>query len=136
MEGEKVVVQWDLMCYNGGRSMTINGCVSLVCHKVTRCESVCKQGLLLVVRKSHLEKCSKQVPYPMDFCSLPKLPPCLHTEFILECAQRRCCVVGPVSPGASGQTILGHGSYGRDQKHKAPVSGLLTILECSWYDSM
>ena len=36
----------------------------------------------------------------------------LHAEFILECAQRRCCVVGPVSPGASGQTILGHGSYG------------------------
>ena len=30
----------------------------------------------------------------------------LHAEFILECAQRRCCVVGPVSPGASGQTIL------------------------------
>ena len=36
----------------------------------------------------------------------------LHAEFILEGAQRRCCVVGPVSPGASGQTILGHGSYG------------------------
>ena len=39
----------------------------------------------------------------------------LHAEFILEGAQRRCCVVGPVSPGASGQTILGHGSYCRDQ---------------------
>ena len=42
----------------------------------------------------------------------------LHAEFILECAQRRCCVVGPVSPGASGQTILGHGSHCKDQKQR------------------
>ena len=59
--------------------------------------------------------------------------------------QRRCCVVGPVSPGASGQTILGHGSYGRDQKHRVAASRLLMILEnhgmiicdntiCFWYD--
>ena len=46
----------------------------------------------------------------------------LHAEFILECAQRRCCVVGPVSPGASGQTILGHRGYGRDQKHRVEAS--------------
>ena len=44
-------------------------------------------------------------------------------------AQRRCCVVGPVSPGASGQTILGHGSYGRDQKHRVAAPRLLMILE-------
>ena len=44
-------------------------------------------------------------------------------------AQRRCCVVGPVSPGASGQTILGHGSYGRDQKHRVAASRLFITLE-------
>ena len=53
----------------------------------------------------------------------------LHAEFILECAQRRCCVVGPVSPGASGQTILGHGSYFRDQKRRVAASRLLMILK-------
>ena len=31
---------------------------------------------------------------------------CLHTQLILECSQRRCSVVGPVSPGAAGQAIL------------------------------
>ena len=30
----------------------------------------------------------------------------LHSEFILESAQRRGCVVGPVTPGASSQAIL------------------------------
>ena len=60
----------------------------------------------------------------------------LHAEFMLECAQRRCCVVGPVSPGASGQTILGHGSYGRDQKHRVAVSRLLMIREQIWNDIM
>ena len=51
-------------------------------------------------------------------------------------AQRRCCVVSPVSPGASGQTILGHGSYGRDQKHRVAASRLFITLEKkTWYDS-
>ena len=62
----------------------------------------------------------------------------LHAEFILECAQRRCCVIGPVSPGASGQTILGHRSCGRDQKHRVPVSRLFMILEnhgMSWCET-
>ena len=39
-------------------------------------------------------------------CGVPETHGRLHTEFILECAQRRCCVVGPVTPGASGQAIL------------------------------
>ena len=60
----------------------------------------------------------------------------LHAEFILECAQRRCSVVGPVSPGASGQTILGRGSYGRDQKLRVAISRLLIIIYISWSDIM
>ena len=50
----------------------------------------------------------------------------LHAEFILECAQRRCSVVGPVSPGASGQTILGHGSYGM-QRSEARGGNIETV---------
>ena len=30
----------------------------------------------------------------------------LHSQLILECSQRRCGVVGPVSPGTAGQAIL------------------------------
>ena len=39
-------------------------------------------------------------------CGIPETHGRLHAEFILESAQRRVGVVGPVSPGASGQTIL------------------------------
>ena len=69
-------------------------------------------------------------------CGVPETHGRLHTEFILECAQRRCCVVGPVTPGASGQAILRHGSHSREQKHRAAASRLLMILEKSWYDTM
>ena len=43
----------------------------------------------------------------------------LHSEFILERAQRRVGVVGPVSPGASGQTILP--SSGAEYIFKYPI---------------
>ena len=57
-----------------------------------------------------------------ETCWIPETHGRLHAEFILEGAQRRSCVVGPVSPGASGQTILWHGSHGKDQKHMVVVS--------------
>ena len=57
-----------------------------------------------------------------ETCGIPETHGRLHAEFILEGAQRRCCVVGPVSPGASGQTILWHGSHGKDQKDRVVVS--------------
>ena len=57
-----------------------------------------------------------------ETCGIPETHGRLHAEFILEGAQRRCCVVGPVSPGASGQTILWHGSHCKDQKHRAVAS--------------
>ena len=31
---------------------------------------------------------------------------CLHAQLILECTQRRCSVVGPVTPGAACESIL------------------------------
>ena len=39
-------------------------------------------------------------------CGVPETHGRLHAEFILKSAQRRVGVVGPVSPGTSGQTIL------------------------------
>ena len=39
-------------------------------------------------------------------CWIPKSNWGLHSEFILEGTQRRSCVVGPVTPGASSQAIL------------------------------
>ena len=41
-----------------------------------------------------------------EACGIPKSDWVLHTELVLERTQRRCGVVGPVTPGASGQTIL------------------------------
>ena len=41
-----------------------------------------------------------------EACGIPKSDWVLHTELVLERTQRRCGVVGPVAPGASGQTIL------------------------------
>ena len=41
-----------------------------------------------------------------ESCGVPKPNGFLHTKLVLEGAQRRCSVVGPVTPGASGQTIL------------------------------
>ena len=37
---------------------------------------------------------------------IPKSDWCLHAELVLESSQRRSGVVGPVTPGASGQAIL------------------------------
>ena len=51
----------------------------------------------------------------------------LHAEFILEGAQRRCCVVGPVSPGASGQTILGHGQRSKAQGGSSKISKMFPL---------
>ena len=39
-------------------------------------------------------------------CRVPESHGVLHTELVLERTQWRCSVVGPVTPGASGQTIL------------------------------
>ena len=39
-------------------------------------------------------------------CWIPKSNGGLNAEFILEGTQRRSCVVGPVTPGASSQAIL------------------------------
>ena len=41
-----------------------------------------------------------------EACGIPKSDWVLHTELVLERTQWRCSVVGPVTPGASGQTIL------------------------------
>ena len=41
-----------------------------------------------------------------EACGIPKSDWVLHTELVLERTQRRCGVVGPVTPGTSGQTIL------------------------------
>ena len=41
-----------------------------------------------------------------EACGIPKSDWVLHTELVLERTQRRCGVVGPVTPGASGETIL------------------------------
>ena len=41
-----------------------------------------------------------------EACRVPESDGVLHTELVLEGTQRRCGVVGPVTPGASGQTIL------------------------------
>ena len=55
-------------------------------------------------------------------CWIPKSDWGLHAEFILECSQRRCRVVGPVSPGASGQTILVHGQRSKAQECSIKIS--------------
>ena len=39
-------------------------------------------------------------------CRVPESDGVLHAELVLECTQRRCSVVGPVTPGASCETIL------------------------------
>ena len=49
-----------------------------------------------------------------EACGIPKSDWVLHTELVLERTQWRCSVVGPVTPGASGQTIL---SCENNQKH-------------------
>ena len=88
-----------------------------------------------------------------ETCGIPETHGRLHAEFILEGAQRRCCVVGPVSPGASGQTILWHGSHCKDQKHRGDsikiswninvfidvsidITVLYTVSIMIWYNMM
>ena len=41
-----------------------------------------------------------------EACRVPESDGVLHTELVLEGTQRQCGVVGPVTPRASGQTIL------------------------------
>ena len=41
-----------------------------------------------------------------EACWIPETHWVLHSELVLERTQRRCGVVGPVTPGASGETIL------------------------------
>ena len=41
-----------------------------------------------------------------EACGIPKSDGVLNTELVLERTQWRCSVVGPVTPGASCQTIL------------------------------
>ena len=41
-----------------------------------------------------------------ETCWVPKTHRCLHTELVLKGSQRGCGVVGPVTPGASGQAVL------------------------------
>ena len=41
-----------------------------------------------------------------EACWIPETHWVLHSELVLERAQRRCGVVGPVTPSASGETIL------------------------------
>ena len=45
-----------------------------------------------------------------ETCWVPKTHRCLHTELVLKGSQRGCGVVGPVSPGASGQAVLAKAS--------------------------
>ena len=41
-----------------------------------------------------------------EACWIPETHWVLHSELVLERTQGRCGVVGPVTPGASGETIL------------------------------
>ena len=45
-----------------------------------------------------------------ETCWVPKPHRCLHTELVLKGSQRGCGVVGPVTPGASGQPVLAKAS--------------------------
>ena len=57
-----------------------------------------------------------------ETCWIPKSDWGLHTEFILKGAQRRISVVGPVSPGASGQAILRTAHQTRQRTNDSRVS--------------
>ena len=71
---------------------------------ITHC---CEHGNSSVL-KLRLTSASKvlRVTVLREACRIPESNWRLHTQLALESAQRRGCVIGPISPGAAGEAIL------------------------------
>ena len=76
-----------------------------------------------------------------ETCGIPETHGRLHAEFILEGAQRRICVVGPVAPSASSQAILRAAHQARQRtkdsqnarrRQNKKLPGWIKLTECEW----
>ena len=97
-----------------------------------------KLRLAAALEGRHITICS-------ETCWVPKTHRCLHTELVLKGSQRGCGVVGPVTPGASGQAVLAKASatlseHARNMKTRTVCTILKppkpnTVFSCTLHSS-